>query len=79
MISEIEEKYYPTVAGHRVKFENLWKYDRVICPQCEYAVVEDEFFPCPACGENICLYCWINGCLNCEEIEEACWKEIKRS
>ena len=55
-----------TPLGALVNENELDDLGRIECPQCHLAVIEDEYFPCPECGQDLCLYCWEAGCPNCE-------------
>ena len=53
-----EETTYLTPLGSRITYDEVVAQERVICPVCDGAVIEDEFTACLECEENLCIYCW---------------------
>ena len=49
---------YVTPAGDHISCGQLEAQGRVICPVCDWAVIEDEYIPCSECGEGVCVYCY---------------------
>ena len=52
------ELRYLTVLGERLTERQVEDQERVVCPLCELAVIEDELVICPGCDRRLCLYCY---------------------
>lgn len=62
-----------TPTGESIKPEELEEQERIECPGCHLAVLE-EYIPCEDCESGWCLYCWEEGnwiCPNCGNLHHS--------